>query len=145
MLRWLGCWSLARLVRICGCGLFAVGVFPNPIMPLITDQEARLDRLAKAARNHGASYFGGGLLFLQPCSRRVFLPFVAEHFPHLLRRYEERYETSAYLAGPYRDMIRDRITSIRHRYGLTAGPARPEMAHGPDVQPALFDFAAVSG
>jgi DNA repair photolyase len=118
-----------------------VGVFPNPIMPLITDQEPRLDRLAKAARDHGASYFGGGLLFLQPCSRRVFLPFVEQHFPHLLRRYQERYESSAYLKGSYRDIIRDRLAVIRDRYGLAAGPRRPEMTHEPDLQPALFDFA----
>jgi DNA repair photolyase len=123
----------------------AVGVFPNPIMPLITDQELRLDRLAKAARDHGASYFGGGVLFLQPCSRRVFLPFVEQRFPHLLRRYQERYESSAYLQGPYRDMIRERVATIRDRYGLAAGPPRPEMAHEPELQPALFDFAVAAG
>jgi len=108
-------------------------------MPLITDQEARLDRLAKAARDHGASYFGGGVLFLQPCSRRVFLPFVAEHFPHLLRRYQERYESSAYLKGPYRDMIRERIAAIRDRYGLEVGPRFA--AHAPDAQELLFELA----
>ena len=63
-----------------------VGVFPNPILPLITDSELRLDQLARAARDHGASYFGGGLLFLMPAARRVFFPFLAERFPHLLQR-----------------------------------------------------------
>jgi hypothetical protein len=140
---------LKAVSALAGAGI-AVGVFPNPIMPLITDQERRLDRLAKAARDHGATYFGGGVLFLQPCSRRVFLPFVAEHFPHLLRRYQERYETSAYLQGPYRDMIRDRVAAIRDRYGLDAHPRfegiiRPEMAHAPDLQQPLFDFAPVGG
>jgi DNA repair photolyase len=112
-----------KAVRLLADAGIAVGVFPNPIMPMITDQEARLDRLAKAARDHGASYFGGGVLFLQPCSRRVFFPFVAENFPHLLRRYQERYESSAYLRGAYRDMIRERIAGIRDRYGLGAGPS----------------------
>jgi DNA repair photolyase len=105
-----------------------VGVFPNPIMPLITDQEDRLDRLAKAARDHGASYFGGGVLFLMPCSRKVFFPFLEKHFPHLLRRYQEKYEKEAYLKGPYRDTIRDRIAAIRDRYGLNSGPPRREIA-----------------
>jgi DNA repair photolyase len=132
-----------KAVRALAEAGIAVGVFPNPIMPLITDQEQRLDRLAKAARDHGASYFGGGVLFLQPCSRRVFFPFVAQHFPHLLRRYQERYESSAYLKGPYRDMIRDRIAAIRDRYGLDSG-ARFEASTPvpvPELQPALFDFA----
>ena len=130
-----------KAVRTLAEAGIAVGVFPNPIMPLITDQEPRLDRLAKAARDHGATYFGGGVLFLQPCSRRVFLPFVGQHFPHLLRRYQERYEESAYLKGPYREMIRERIATIRDRYGLAAGPACPEMVHAPDLQEPLFDFA----
>ena len=80
-----------------------VGVNPNPIMPLITDQEQRLDELARAACEHGARYFGGGVLFLMPCSRKVFFPFVGKYFPHLLRRYQERYEKDPYLKGAYRE------------------------------------------
>ena len=114
-----------------------VGVFPNPIMPLITDQEGKLDRLAKAARDRGASWFGGGTLFLQPSARRVFFPFVAQHFPHLLRRYEERFGESAYLRGAYADMIKERIAAIRDRYGLRSGPVRKVPAQE-DEQQWLF-------
>ncbi len=112
---------LKAVRALSGAGI-AVGVFPNPIMPLITDREDRLDALAKAAKDHGASYFGGGILFLMPCSRRVFLPFVAQHYPHLLKRYRERYEAEPYLKGPYRDMIRDRLAAIRKRHGLASQP-----------------------
>lgn len=111
-----------KAVRALADAGICVGVFPNPIMPLITDQEPRLDRLAKAARDHGASYFGGGILFLQSSSRRVFFPFVEKRFPHLLRRYRERYESEPYLKGPYRDAIRARLAAIRERYGLASGP-----------------------
>jgi DNA repair photolyase len=117
----------------------SVGVFPNPIMPLITDQEQKLDRLAKAARDHGASYFGGGVLFLMPCSRRVFFPFVEKRFPHLLRRYQEHYEKSAYLRGPYAEMIKERIGAIRDRYGLRSSPARAEFPELENRQPWLFE------
>lgn len=48
---------------------------------------------------------------------------MAKHFPHLLRRYEERYEKAAYLKGPYIDTIRQRIAAIRDRYGLKSGPS----------------------
>lgn len=96
------------------------GVLSNPIMPGITDQEQKMDRLAKAAKDHGAGWFGGGALFLKPCSRRVFLPFVAQHFPALLRRYEERYERDAYLKGPYIETLQQRLTKVRDRYGLAA-------------------------
>jgi DNA repair photolyase len=119
-----------------------VGVFPNPIMPLITDQPDRLDRLAKAARDHGATYFGGGVLFLMPCSRKVFFPFVEKNFPHLLRRYREKYESQAYLKGPYREIIRERIAAIRDRYGLNSGPPRREFAAASDdLQGLLFQVS----
>jgi DNA repair photolyase len=118
-----------------------VGVFPNPIMPLITDQPERLDRLAKAARDRGASYFGGGVLFLMPCSRKVFFPFVEQNFPHLLRRYREKYENQAYLKGPYREIIRERIAAIRDKYGLNYAPPRRELAAWDDPQGLLFPVA----
>ncbi len=113
----------------------SVGVFPNPIMPLITDQERRLDRLAKAAKDAGASYFGGGPLFLMPCAQKVFFPFLAEKFPHLLRKYEERYRHDSYLKGPYRETLRERVRMIRDRYGLNTGPAEHPVE---DMQPTLF-------
>lgn len=118
-----------------------VGVLPNPIMPMITDQDERLDRLAKASRDHGAQYFGGGILFLQPCSRRVFLPFVEQHYPRLLKRYMDRYENDAFLRGGYRDMIRERLTRIRSKYGLDNPVAPPAPA---PRQPALFDYAPLA-
>ncbi len=127
-----------KAVRALADAGIPVGVFPNPIMPLITDQEPRLDRLAKAARDHGATYFGGGVLFLMPCSRRVFFPFVERHFPHLLRRYKERYESEPYLRGPYRDMIRERLAAIRDRYGLASYPPHKDWAPGIDPQGNLF-------
>ena len=121
-----------------------MGVFPNPIMPLITDQPERLDRLAKAARDHGATYFGGGVLFLMPCSRKVFFPFVEKHFPHLLRRYQEKYEREAYLKGPYREIIRERIAAIRDRYGLNSGPPRRDATLWDEAQGMLFQAPALS-
>ena len=121
----------------------AVGVFPNPIMPLITDQEPRLEALAKAARDHGAAWFGGGVLYLQPCSRRVFLPFVEQNFPHLLRRYQERFESSAYIKGAYKDIIRERIGNIRNKYGLASSAPHSPLPQESEIQPALFDIAPI--
>ncbi len=111
-----------RAVRDLADGGIHVGVFPNPIMPLITDQEARLNGLAKAAREHGARYFGGGPLFLTASTQRVFFPFVAKRYPQLLRRYRERYENDAYLKGPYLDMLRARLARVRAAHGLAAAP-----------------------
>ncbi len=130
-----------KAVRTLADAGIRVGVFPNPILPLITDSERRLDRLACAARDSGASYFGGGLLFLMPAARRVFFPFLADRFPELLARYEERYSRNAYLRGEYSDMIRDRVRAIRMRYGLDHGPTEHMPAGVEPEQASLFETA----
>ncbi len=119
---------LATVTKLTESGI-CVGVFPNPILPLITDRDRDLDRLAKAAKDAGAQYFGGGVLFLMPSAQKVFFPFLRERFPHLVRRYEERFRKSPYLRGPYTEELRQRVRKIRDRYGLASAPVdyRPEL------------------
>ncbi len=112
---------LSAIRRLAESGL-SVGVFPNPIMPLLTDSERSLDALAFAAAAAGAQYFGGGVLFLKPCAQAVFLPLLGRHFPHLARRYRERFARSAFLRGGYTEMIKERLARIRARHGLAAQP-----------------------
>jgi len=89
-----------------------------PVMPLINDSDPSLDAVAKASARAGAVGFWHNVLFLKPCSREVFLRFLSQHFPQLLRRYRQRYERSAYLTGDYPEKIRERVHNIRKRYGL---------------------------
>lgn len=114
---------LATVRKLAEAGI-CVGVFPNPILPLITDRERDLDRLAAEAKHAGARYFGGGVLFLMPSAQKVFFPFLRERFPHLARRYEERYKRSPYLRGPYTEELRTRVRKIREKYGLESAPGR---------------------
>jgi DNA repair photolyase len=95
-----------------------VRVLAHPMMPLINDSEASLDRVCEAAARNGASSFSAAPLFLQPCAQRVFLPFLEQRFPHLVRRYRERFEKSAYLKGHYPEMIAERVQKIRSRYKM---------------------------
>ncbi|HJT88504.1 MAG TPA: radical SAM protein, partial [Bryobacteraceae bacterium] len=121
-----------KAVRALSEAGLVVGVNPNPIMPLITDGEAHLDRLAKAARDAGAQYFGGGPLFLMPCAQKVFLPFLEEHFPALAPHYHAQYGKSPYLGSGYKQVLRERVQKIRDRYGLDSAPVdyRPELWQG---------------
>jgi len=93
-------------------------VFCAPILPLLTDSDASIDAVAKAAKAAGAKGFGGNVVFLKPCAYQVFLPFLEEKFPLLVRRYRERFERSAYLRGDYPERIAERIARIRQRYGF---------------------------
>ncbi|MFN3326847.1 MAG: radical SAM protein [Bryobacteraceae bacterium] len=108
---------LAAIRKLAGAGIRA-GVFVAPVLPLINDSAESLEAIARAARDAGARHFGGNVLFLKPCASKVFLPFLEEEFPQLIRRYRERYEQSAYLRGAYPALIRERIKAARDRAGL---------------------------
>jgi DNA repair photolyase len=129
---------LAALRKLSEAGICA-GVFPNPVMPLITDREESLDALARAAAEAGAKYFGGGPLFLMASAQKVFLPFVDEHFPELAARYRDQYQRSPYLGGDYKERLRGRVQKIREKYGLASAPVeyKPELWED-DNQLTLF-------
>ncbi len=96
----------------------AVSVLAHPVMPLINDSEASLDRVCQAAAENGASSFSAGPLFLKPCAQQVFFPFLEQHFPHLVRRYKERFEKSPFLKGHYPEMIEERLERVRARHNM---------------------------
>jgi DNA repair photolyase len=111
------------------------GVSASPVLPLINDSERSLGAVGKAARDAGAKHFWAGVLFLRPASKGVFYGFLEKHFPHLVRRYRERYDDAIYLKGAYPEMIRERVHRIRERYGLDAGVPREAE---PEPEPTLF-------
>jgi DNA repair photolyase len=113
---------LEAVRRLAESGI-SVGVFPNPIMPLLTDTERNLDAVAAAAASAGAKYLAGGILFLKPCAQAVFLPLLEQRFPRLVRRYRERFSESGFLRGAYPEMVKERLARIRARHGLAASPA----------------------
>lgn len=129
---------LETVRRLSAAGI-CVSVFPNPIMPGITDGERALDRLAKAAREAGALSFGGGPLFLMPSAQKVFFPFLERHFPELAPKYKASFARSAYLSKAYKDALRERVQRIRDRYGLASGMIeyQPELWAG-EEQGELF-------
>jgi len=120
-----------RKLRAAG---ICVSVFPNPIMPGLTDSERALDRLARAAKEAGALSFGGGPLFLGTAARDVFLPFLEKEFPELVGRYRETFSKGIYLSQAYKDGLKQRVGRIRDRYGLASGMIeyRPELWDGPE-------------
>ncbi len=119
---------LAAVRKLNAAGIRA-SIFSSPIMPLINDSDPSLDAVAKAAARANARAFGGNILFLKSCARDVFLPFLEERFPTLLRRYRERYDRVAYLRGAYPDLIHARVQQIRKRYGFDQrDPARDHRA-----------------
>lgn len=134
---------IAAARRLAQAGI-QIGVFPNPIMPLLTDSEENLEAVARAASEAGATFLGGGPLFLKPCARRVFLPFLERHFPQLAPEYEKLYRTGAFLRGEYALRIRERLERVRTRHGLRDAPIEytPELWEPEPEQGSLFEPAS---
>jgi len=101
----------------------AAGMFAMPVLPGLTDSDAHLEALARAARDAGAQWFLAAPLFLMPSSAKHFLPFVEEKFPRLASRYREWYGRAAYPPEDYRKEISAKVTKFRAKYGLGSNPA----------------------
>ena len=121
----------------------AAGVFAMPVLPGITDGEADLNALARAARDVGAQWFAASVLFLMPSSQKQFLPFLDAKFPKLVRRYRDWFSRSGYAPEAYRREIAARVGALRRKYGLGDRPveqARPyegpqQLAFGSNFSP----------
>jgi len=108
---------LAALKKLRDAGIRA-GVICAPVLPGITDSPKQLESVLRAAAKARAAYIYANPLFLKPCSAAVFLPFVKEHFPHLLADYERRFKDRAFLPAAYRKRISELIGRLRDKYGL---------------------------
>jgi DNA repair photolyase len=134
---------LAAVRTLRDAGL-AVGVFAMPVLPGLTDGEADLDALVRAARDAGAEWFAASVLFLMPSAQKQFLPFIEERFPRLARQYCNWYARSGYAPAAYRREIAERVARLRTWYGLRSRPeGTEELAwHSPQLS---LDLEAASG
>jgi DNA repair photolyase len=97
-----------------------VGVSCSPVVPAITDSPKDLETLVRAAAEAGADYVFANPLFLKPCSAAVFLPFLAQNFPHLVQNYRQRYQNRAFLPPAYAKRLSHLIAHLREKYKITS-------------------------
>jgi len=118
------------------------GAICAPVLPGITDAPKDLDALVKAVAEAGGKYVFANPLFLKPCSAAIFLPFVEEKFPHLLKAYQTRFADRAFLPSPYRQRISQLMNRLREKYGIRRDydrySQRSHPARIPDPQLSLF-------
>jgi DNA repair photolyase len=120
----------------------AAGVFAMPVLPGLTDSEADLDALARAARDVGAQWFAARVLYLMPSAQKQFLPFLYAKFPKLARRYREWYSRSNYAPEAYSREISARVAALRKKYSLGVLPIETTRPREDAPQLNLgFDFA----
>jgi DNA repair photolyase len=122
------------------------GVLMAPILPGITDDPRKLRDVAKAAIDAGAPHVSPILLHLRPGVREEYMPWLAEHYPDLVDRYEVMYQRPYAPAADRKALgqtvdgivralggMRPRQAAPRFRRGYQA-PA--ENARRPEEEPA---------
>lgn len=67
------------------------GVMIAPIIPGVTDDDAHLEDVVRAAKEHGARFVSPNVLFLKPGTKEWFMPALRESYPHLAGKYERYY------------------------------------------------------
>ena len=102
------------------------GVLCAPVLPGLTDSLRNLENVVRAASQARASYITANPLFLKPCSAKIFLPFLREHFPALVKDYEQRFRSNAFVGGAYRKRLSMLMARICQKHGMpgSAGRAR---------------------
>ncbi len=104
----------------------AAGVNCAPVLPGITDSPKDLEAVVKAAAEAHATSMFANPLFLKPCSRSVFLPFVKETFPNLVQRYEQLYGERDFGSQAYRQRLSALMAKFKRKYGIgSPGPREP--------------------
>jgi len=95
-----------------------VGVNCAPVLPGITDSPADLENVVRAAAKAKAQSVWAHPLFLKPCSEKVFMPFVEEKFPHLVKSYKQRYANRAFLPPEYSRRISALMKKLCLKYKI---------------------------
>jgi DNA repair photolyase len=104
----------------------AAGVICAPVLPGITDKPKELEALVKAAAEANATNIFANPLFLKPCSRSIFLPFIKEHFPHLVQHYDQLYGERDFGSQAYRKHLSALMAKFKRKYCIGApGPRGP--------------------
>jgi DNA repair photolyase len=115
---------LAAVRKLREAGI-AVGVNAMPILPGLTDREADLDALVRAARDAGAQWIGAAVVFLMPTSWKSFMTFLEEKFPKLARQYQDWFRGYGNAPEEYRREIAARVENLRRKYGIRSRPYNP--------------------
>jgi DNA repair photolyase len=112
---------IEALRTLVGAGI-PTSVLIAPVLPGISDRPEQLRAVVEASLDAGASSVSPIMLHLRPGVREEFAPWLREHHPDLVARYERMYRTP-YGPKAERDAIRDRVRAVAAGREPGASPA----------------------
>src|SRR5207247_2173369 len=118
---------IGALRTLVGAGI-PTSVLMAPVLPGISDRPDQVRAVVEAALDAGASSVSPIMLHLRPGVREEFMPWLREHHPDLVDRYERLYR-SAYGPKADREALTRRVRSYTagrpSKPGVTAAGPRP--------------------
>ena len=125
---------IRAIARLSAAGI-DVGINVMPVLPGITDNPADLDDVVRQVASAGATHVNACALRLRATARARYLPFIAEHFPHLADRYARSYAAGHTLSDHYRAGLRRFFESLCARVGISFGaPDETETVSNPPAK-----------
>ena len=125
---------LEAMQRLVAAGVKA-GVAVAPIIPGITDDQANLETVTRAAADHGARFLWGSTLRLKPGTKEHFMEFLDREYPALLASYRQLYP-GAHASRPVQNDIQARIGKLKSSNGLAE-----RQSDRPGPQPRQLELA----
>ena len=116
---------METIARLSEAGI-PTGVMLAPVVPGMSDDQANLDAVVRAAVEAGAGHITPILLHLRPGVREVFLPWLAEVRPDLVAAYERWYPRT-YAPKAMRDALARRVHRLIERHGPLRTTSTPRL------------------
>lgn len=126
-----------RAVRALVDAGIRAGVGMAPLIPGLTDRPEQLVKVARAARDHGATHLWSRTLYLAPGTREHFLGELARVWPEEAERLDGLYRT-AYLDRAREDAVHDRVASVIGEADIADRRTHAIEPDPPDIQLGLW-------
>lgn len=94
----------------------SVGVLSMPLLPYLTDSKEQMEEMVRQYVEIGVDVVMPGAMTLRPGkNKNTYFDVIREHFPHLLKKYEDLYSENRQSGAPknyYSDKIHTEYTKI---------------------------------
>jgi DNA repair photolyase len=130
-----------RAVRALADAGIRAGVLMAPLVPGITTHPRVLADTVRAIADHGATFAGANVLYLEGGTRAHFMAFLAREYPALLDGYADLYAGSKHARPEYARQVRAIVETLQQRAGLKRRePPDTQLKDSAPVAPGQASF-----
>lgn len=102
----------------------SIGVHVMPIIPMLTDGKENLEIIISNAKDCGADYLLPGTLYLRGNTRKHFLSFMENEYPHLVDDFKGLYKKGG-ADKAYKTKLYETVNALRTKYQVSSSYMKP--------------------